>query len=400
MTDSPTPANAPARPDLSLAALLRLACAYAIATNGTILMPLFVGVLMRRFGAGEDAATGFAALEIAGIALSCAIFPRWIARVPRRLAWIATLGALLAQAASAWAPSLAAVGVARAVTGLFEGALFVVVAASLSNRAAAERAWGVIILVSGLIDCALLVAAYALPDSFVTQWVFAVVAACFALIAWPAAAAGADAVQPAPTLAARATQRWSVLLPIWAVMILVYSVLSAQWALADVVGRQLRLAPERIGPLLALVSLLGTLGALAASHRRSHELRRPILWAAQLLMGGAALWFFLVQGWVGFFVTQLLVSFSYYAVTPFLTSRISSLDPDGSLLSRSIVVTFVAAFAGTALAGTALTQLGGLGCGLALGACALLAMPFTWKAFGHRRGLAYPTAAPADGGQA
>ena len=383
MTDSPTPANAAARPDLSLAALLRLACAYAIATNGTILMPLFVGVLMRRFGAGEDAATGYAALEIAGIALSCAVFPRWIARAPRRLAWIATLGALLAQAASAWAPSLAAVGGARLATGLFEGVLFVVVAASLSNRAAAERAWGVIILVSGLIDCALLVAAYALPDSFVTQWVFVVVAACFALVAWPSAAAGADARQATTAAAARPAQRWSVLLPIWAVMVLVYSVLSAQWALADVVGRQLRLAPERIGPLLALVSLLGTLGALAASHRRSHELRRPILWAAQLLMGGAALWFFLVQGAAGFFVTQLLVSFSYYAVTPFLTSRISSLDPDGSLLSRSIVVTFVAAFAGTALAGTALTQLGGLGCGLALGACALLAMPFTWKAFGR-----------------
>src|ERR1700712_1238583 len=95
---------ATARPDLSLAALLRLSCAYALATNGTILMPLIVGALMRRFGAGEDAATGFAALEIAGIAISCAVFPRWIARAPRRLAWIATLGTLLAQAAGAWMP--------------------------------------------------------------------------------------------------------------------------------------------------------------------------------------------------------------------------------------------------------------------------------------------------------
>ena len=180
---------------------------------------------------------------------------------------------------------------------------------------------------------------------------------------------------------ARPAIRWGVLIPIWAVMILVYSVLSAQWALADVVGHRIGLAPERIGLLLALVSLLGTIGALAASHRRSHELRLPILWAAQLLMGGAALWFFVVQGAGGFFAAQLLVSFAYYAVTPFLTSRISSLDADGSLLSRSIVVTFVAAFIGTALAGTMLTQLGGLGCGLALAACAVLAMPFTWKAF-------------------
>src|ERR1700712_1523717 len=194
---------ATARPDLSLAALLRLSCAYALATNGTILMPLIVGALMRRFGVGEDAATGFAALEIAGIAISCAIFPRWIARVPRRLAWIATLGALLAQAASAWMPSLAAVGAARPVTGLFEGVLFVVVAASLSNRAAAERAWGVIILVSGLIDCALLVAAYAMPPGFVSQWLFVVFAAAFALIAWPSAEAGADAARPASAVASQ-----------------------------------------------------------------------------------------------------------------------------------------------------------------------------------------------------
>src|ERR1700748_2759441 len=110
MTDSPTPASAATRPDLSLAALLRLACAYAIATNGTILMPLFVGVVMRRYGVGEDAGTGWAALEIAGIAISCAVFPRWIARAPRRLAWIAMIGTLVAQAAGGGVATLAAVG--------------------------------------------------------------------------------------------------------------------------------------------------------------------------------------------------------------------------------------------------------------------------------------------------
>ncbi len=380
MTDITPPAT---RPDLSLAALLRLSCAYAIATNGTILMPLIVGALMRRFGVGEDAATGIGALEIAGIAISCAVFPRWIARAPRRLAWLATLGTLAAQAANAWMPSLAAVGGARLVTGLFEGVLFVVVAASLANRPASERAWGVIILVSGVIDCALLVSAYAMPEDVVARRVFVVIAAAFALFALPSALAGADAGAPSPAAArARAATHWRVLLPIWVVMMLVYSVLSAQWALADVVGRQLHLAPERIGPLLALVSLLGTVGALAASHSRSHELRRPIVRAAAALMGGAALWFFLARGWGDFFATQLLVSFAYYAVTPFLTSRISALDADGSLLSRSIVITFVAAALGTAVAGTALTQLGPLGCGLALGACALLAIPFTGRAFG------------------
>ena len=242
MTDTPTPADA--RPDLSLAALLRLACAYAVATNGTILMPLIVGALMRRFGAGEDAATGFAALEIAGIAVSCAIFPRWIARVPRRLAWIAMIGTLLAQAAGAWMPTLAAVGVARLVTGLFEGVLFVVVAASLSNRAGGRARVG---RDHPGLGRDRLRAAGRRPTrcrrTFVSQWLFVVFAAAFALIAWPSAAAGARrGAARGRASASRASRACAgrVLVPIWAVMILVYSVLSAQWALADVVGHQHR----------------------------------------------------------------------------------------------------------------------------------------------------------------
>ncbi len=382
MTDSAPPPARSHRPDLSLAALLRLSCAYAVATSGTLLMPLIVSVLMRRFGVGEDAATGVAALEIAGIAASCAVFPRWIARMPRRLAWVAMLGTLAAQAAGAWMPSLAAVGAARLLAGLFEGALFVVVAATLANRAQAERAWGVIVLVAGVLDCSLLVGAYALPAATLGDWMFLIFAAAFALVAWPAAAAGADAVASPATGAAPAPRhRLAQLLPTFVVMTLVYSVLSAQWALADVVGRRLGIAPERIGPVLALVSLLGTLGALAASHRRSHALRRPILWTAQAVMAGAVLWFFAVRGGAGFFVSQLLVSAAFYAITPFLTARISGLDADGSLLSRSIVVTFAAAFIGTALAGTMLVQLGPIGCGLVLAACALAAVPVTRKAF-------------------
>jgi len=151
---------------------------------------------------------------------------------------------------------------------------------------------------------------------------------------------------------------------------------------ADALPSPLEAWAMRIHGLASFLVLFG-FGALAASHRRSHELRVPILWIAQAVMAGGVLWFFVVRGGAGFFVAQLLVSAAFYAVTPFLTSRLSGLDADGSLLSRSIVITFVAAFAGTALAGTALTQLGGPGCGLALGACALSAMPFTWRAFGR-----------------
>jgi DHA1 family inner membrane transport protein len=387
-----TPPAADVRSELRAAALLRLACAYAVATNGTILMPVIVGALMRRFAVGEDVATGVAGLEIAGIAISCAVLPRWIARAPRRFAWIATLGTLVAQLAGAWLPSLAATGASRGVAGLFEGMLFAVVAAALSNRPAAEKAWGVIILVGGVIDGAILFGAACLPRHVADTGLFAAVAAAFAVMAWPTAAAGRDAMQ-ASTVAPRHAResRWRVLIPIWATMVLVYAVLAGQWAIADLVGQRVGIAPAQSGLLLSLASVLGLVGCVAASLPRSHEWRLPILWAAQVGMAGSVAWFFVVRGAVDFFTAQLLITLAFYAVTPFLTARLSELDTDGSLVARSIVVTFIAVAIGTALAGTMLARLGGLGCGLALGACAILSMPFTWFAFS--RSAAAPASA-------
>jgi len=372
------------RPELKAAALLRLACAYAVATNGTILMPLIVAVLMRRFGVGEDTATGMAGLEIVGVAIACAVLPHRVARAPRAFAWLGAIGTVAAQAAGAWLPGVGWVGVSRGVAGLFEGMLFAVVAASLSRRAAAERAWGIVILGAGIFDGALLVGAAFLPERWADAWLFPAFAASFALIAGPTAGAGAYAA-PSGSASASAPrgQRlpWGVLLPIWAAMVLVYGVLSAQWAVAAVVGQRAGITPSRSGLLLSLASVLGLAGCLAASHRRSHELRRPIIAGAQLAMAASVVWFCAAQGWAGYFVSQLLITLAFYALTPFLTARLSSLDADGSLVARSVVISFASVAFATAAAGTLLAGLGGLGLGLALAACAVVSMPFARRAF-------------------
>jgi DHA1 family inner membrane transport protein len=388
------------RPELDGAALLRLACAYAVATSGTILMPLIVAMLMRRFDVGEGMATGMAGLEILGIAISCALLPSLVARAPRRFACIGALGTLVGQAAGAWLPDVVSVGAARGVAGLFEGVLFVVVAAALSNRAAAERAWGVIILVGGVFDGALLMAAACLPHA-ADRWLLPGFAAAFSLIVIPTARAGRHAVDAASPGAAGASAappaapRWATLVPIWVVMILVYGVLASQWAIADVLGQRAGIAPAQTGLVLSLASVIGLAGCLAASHRRSHALRLPIIRAAQLAMAAAVAWFFIASGATAFFLAQLLVTLAFYAITPFLTARLSELDADGALVARSIVITFTSVALGTALAGTLLAGLGALGCGLALGACALASIPFARAAFPPAAGAA--PAAPLDG---
>lgn len=365
-------AHPPPPPSRGLAAL---ACAYAVATNGTLLMPLIVAVLMRRFGIGEDLATLVGGAEIAGLAVACALLPHRIARAPRRFAAAGAIGTVLAQAAAALLPDLAAVALARALAGLCEGALFVVVAAALSHGAAAEKAWGAVILGAGLLDGALLLAVSSLPPAQADRWLFIVFAGSFAVLAWPAVRAGSVAAGRPPP-ARTPWPAWRTLAPVWVVMVLAYAVLAAQWAVADLAGQRLGLAPATSGLLLSLASVLGIAGCVVTAHPSSHAWRRPIVAGALLLMAASALGFFVARGAWGFFIAQLVVTLAFYALTPMLTARLSALDADGALVARSVVVCFASVALGTALAGSLLGLLGSLGFGLLLALAALAALPF------------------------
>jgi predicted MFS family arabinose efflux permease len=50
---------------------------------------------------------------------------------------------------------------------------------------------------------------------------------------------------------------------------------------------------------------------------------------------------------------------AFFVIVPFLTGMLSDVDPDGSLVARTLVVTFFAAGIGTALSGALLGRFGG-----------------------------------------
>jgi hypothetical protein len=82
-----------------------------------------------------------------------------------------------------------------------------------------------------------------------------------------------------------------------------------------------------------------------------------------------------------FFASQWLITLAFHALTPFISARLSSLDADGSLVARSVVVCFASVAVGTAAAGGLLTSLGPLGLGVLLAFCAAAGMPFARFAF-------------------
>ncbi|KWB77109.1 MFS transporter [Burkholderia ubonensis] len=364
------------RPDPSGGAVVRLALAFAAATNGLILSPFLVAAVMTRFRLDDGAATALVSVEILGIAISCALLPRRIARAARPFTLAGALGAIAGQALSAVAPGIVSAGAARGLTGLFEGMLFVVVASGVSQRASTERLWGQINLLAGGINGGILVLVSALPAAWLGRWIFALLAGALAVLAPAIRGIDAFAAQPVQARTHDGSLPWRPIVAIWVVTALVYGVQASQWAIAGFVGARAGLSPPTIGVLLSVSSLLGFVGAAIPAHPASRRHRVAIIWAAQLAVIASIEWFFGSTGGGAYFVSQLLLNSAFFVIVPFLTGMLSDVDPDGSLVARTLVVTFFAAGIGTALSGALLERYGGARVAHVLGAAVLAAAPF------------------------
>ncbi|KWE88214.1 MFS transporter [Burkholderia ubonensis] len=364
------------RPDPSSGAVVRLALAFAAATNGLILSPFLVAAVMTRFRLNDGAATALVSVEILGIAISCALLPRRIARAARPFTLTGALGAIAGQALSAVAPGIVSAGAARGLTGLFEGMLFVVVASGVSQRASTERLWGQINLLAGGINGGILVLVSALPAAWLGRWIFALLAGVLAVLAPAIRGIDAFAAQPVQARTHDGSLHWRPIVAIWVVTALVYGVQASQWAIAGFVGARAGLSPPTIGVLLSVSSLLGFVGAAIPAHPASRRHRVAIIWAAQLAVIASIEWFFGSTGGGAYFLSQLLLNSAFFVIVPFLTGMLSDVDPDGSLVARTLVVTFFAAGIGTALSGALLERYGGARVAHVLGAAVLAAAPF------------------------
>lgn len=384
---------AQSRPDPSTGAVVRLALAFAAATNGLILSPFLVAAVMTRFQLDEGAATALVSAEILGIAISCALLSHRIARAARSFTLAGVVGTIAGQALSAVAPGIASAAVARGMTGLFEGMLFVVVASGVSQRASTDRLWGQINLLAGVINGGILVLISALPAGF-GHWVFALLAAVVAVLAPAIRGIDALASAPAQTHVRAGTLPWRPVIAIWVVTALVYGVQASQWAIAGFVGERAGLSPTTIGVLLSVSSLLGFVGAAIPSHPASHRHRLALIWAAQLAMIASIEWFFSARSGSAYFLSQFVLNSAFFVIVPFLTGMLSDVDPDGSLVARTLVVTFFAAGIGTALSGALLGRFGGTRVAHVLCVAVLAAAPFVRLALRRAAPGAVASASP------
>jgi predicted MFS family arabinose efflux permease len=332
--------------------IVRLSAAFAAALNGTMVMPLIVLALNRIPGIDETTATLIASAEIGGIALYCLIWPRLVHRARRRVVGAGVVALVLGELASHVLVGAAPLAVARLLAGLGEGALFSLITSEVAAEASAERIWGQINVLGGVCMGLLLYGLSTLAPVAgrgpIFLWLAGFAALMAPLILQMPAKARDTGGEHAPISLQRRT-----IATILFVVLLVYAVQAAQWAVSGYVGERAHIPGATVGLFLSLSSILGFIGAVAPSLTRNPAWRLPLVTLGFLIMAGALYAFFSLMGNTPFLYGQILVNVGFYMVTPFVTGLLTEYDPDGALVLRTLVVALIGAAVGTALAGFA-----------------------------------------------
>lgn len=335
--------------------IVGLSAAYAVALNGTMVMPVVVLSMSKLAGYDEGLATVVASAELAGIALYGIFLPGLAKRSWKAVALAGLVAVAAGEASSFWLHSPWLLAGTRLATGLGEGAIFSIVCMNLASLANAERLWGAISLIGGTAMGLLLFVVSLMPQHPDSAPVFLMIAA-FTVIVAPffLFIARRSATMPVASEQSRLDRGKMLLTMI--VVFLVYAVQAAQWAICGYVGERVGLSGGEVGFYLAVSSLLGFVGAIVPAMTREKSMRLPSVLLGFLIMAVAIYFLFNIFTAFVFVTTQVFVNIGFYIVTPFLTGVLTENDADGSLMSRTLVVAIVGATVGTGVAGPILVS--------------------------------------------
>ncbi|WP_316189894.1 MFS transporter [Bradyrhizobium sp. SZCCHNS1054] len=344
--------------------ILSLSAAFAVALNGTMVTPIIVLAISRLPGWDEGSATLVAACEIAGLALYGILFPHMAKRHGKIVAVVGFLAVILGEAATSLFIGAWSLAASRLTTGLGEGAIFGLVASHVASRSNAERLWGQINLIGGATMGLLMLSLSLLPSDLTGAPVFLYLAGFAALVA-PLALYAERRTSDSLTVIVPVTLSRGAMILTLSVVFLIYAVQAGQWAVAAFIGEIGNIDPARVVTYLAIASLLGFVGALVPTLSKG-EKHRVVSIVAGFSTMAISLWcFFNLVNETSFVASQITLNTGFYMVTPYVTGLLTEGDPDGSLLSRVLIVALIGASVGTAVAGPILQTWGSVAFGWA-----------------------------------
>jgi hypothetical protein len=338
-----------------------LSCTWALGIGGTTMMPLLVTNAMARLHLDEGQATMLTGAEMIGMLVGCIVLPALARRAPTALTAGALLLLALCQAACMLVLPVAVFSVLRLVAGLCEAQMIVMVGICLACHRDAERFWGLVLLLSGLAVAGVFTLLTLFPDaaSGAAVWQgLALMTAVLGVVALRVPSLMPE--RPAGVAVGRQRGMAEIWLA-WGVFVGVYSVQAGVWAVSALQGERIGLTLPQIGVLLSVSSLLGFFGAVVPAIPALAARRGLTVIGALAVMFASVACFFTAHDALLFFVGQLMLNAAFYTIMAVLNSFISAQDRDGTLLSRSVVVTFAAVALGTVGAGELFQDAGGMG---------------------------------------
>lgn len=338
-----------------------LSCAWALGIGGTTMMPLLVTNAMARLHLDEGQATMLVGAEMIGMLIGCIVLPPLARRLPAPLTAGALVLLTLCQAASALVLPLAVFSVLRVAAGLCEAQMIVMVGICLACHPDAERLWGLVLLVSGLAVAGVFTVLTLFPDAASGTAVWHGLALMALVLGVVALRVPSLVPAPAPGVQLGRPGGMAGIWLAWGVFVGVYSVQAGVWAVSALQGESIGLTLPQIGVLLSVSSLLGFFGAVVPAIPALAARRGLTVIGALAVMFASVACFFTARDAVLYFVGQLMLNAAFYTIMAVLNSFISAQDRDGTLLSRSVVVTFAAVALGTVGAGELFQDAGGVG---------------------------------------
>lgn len=323
-----------------------------------LVAPVVVGQLIHEYGFTLPQAGYVIAVELAGISLASLPALWWMGRVNwRRAAYVAVAVMAAANVASIWAMSFHALFVMRLVAALAAGSLLVLSLAAIGKTGQQDRNFGFWV-VGQLVMGAVGLAVMPLVLQHTGLWVFyaAVAAAIVALAPMvrylPSGAVGGQtdaADAPSWSLATAIARAPMALLGILGIFSF-YIVISGVWTYVERVGHAAGFTAPFIGAVLALATVMGIVGAAAATAtagrgRRSHMigLGFALLLVSVFMLLGA-------PDTTRYASAVLIFKFTWTFALPFMLAAITAFDPSGKLIVLTNMVMGGGLAAGPALA--------------------------------------------------
>ncbi|CAM0555337.1 hypothetical protein EHLJMEHL_04926 [Vreelandella titanicae] len=374
----------------------------ALAPAALMVAPAITGQLISQLALGPSQVGNLLAVELGALSLATLPAYWWLPRVSwRRAALLAGLIFIIGNIASALfgQQDYGLLMSLRFFTALAAGSLMIVCISSAALTTNKDRVYGLWVmgqLVVGALGLALLPPLFEAFGLASLYWLLAgLMLACLPLARFLPAKnvqRSADQRHPLPRLKAG--------LGVLAIFTF-YIGISGVWTFIGAIATESRISAEHSGPILAIATLLGILGAACASLLgkwvAQGQARRAMLLAGYAALVAATLALMGHPGMARFVIAALVFKFTWTFILPFALASLAELDPSGRLMNSVNLVIGSGLATGPLLAGQ-LIEAQGHHTGMLLGAAAagLLSLALILSSSGAST-LRYARTTPSQG---